>query len=104
MYKEEIIKGDTKRYQRADKIVIDNEYGKIPSITFHNTSITVYPTGETKVDREGEFTVFFDNPAEEIEKLNPLTDEIVETITASEFYAIVYSVYMKKIKEKNGEK
>jgi len=75
-YKEQLIEGVEKTWQRANTITIDNTYGKAPVLSFNEETRTLTPSGKTFAEsvKPPLLTIAF-NPSAIVPMLNPVTDQ-----------------------------
>ena len=92
-YKETTISGNS--WTRCNKIEIDNTHGRIPTINFWEETRMSFDGESVGITKGDIFTRF--TPDDVIELRNPETMEKTgQTITQSELYAILYSVYIQE--------
>lgn len=88
-YKSESIKG----WQRSCAAVIDNAYGKTPTITFSEEMIVV-ENGVQVFQRDiGGVREEFSDPSVAFPLLNPTDDTVAGEATYGQIYALLYSLY-----------
>lgn len=75
-YKEQIVEGTEKVWQRAKEVKISNQWGVAPSLTFVEEVRTLTPSGKTFAHQyEGKPLVIGYNPDGLIQLINPMTDK-----------------------------
>lgn len=88
-YKAASIKGK----QRSFGGRFGNEYGQAPWVTFdEEILIEDESTGRTFRQNVGSITVVLTDPEKVIELRNPLTDEVIGTVTAQDCFVMMYSL------------
>jgi hypothetical protein len=84
----------TTSYRRSNFIGIDNPANGIPTMCFKEEQITTLTSGETFKKEVDQLLVEF-NPTANIILLDPITSiPTSNTITHTDLYQILYSVYM----------
>lgn len=88
-YKASAIKGK----QRSNGGRFGNEYGQVPWVTFdEEIMVEDEVTGNVFRHHVGSVTVSLDDPARVIQLRNPLTDEVIGSITAQDCFVMMYSL------------
>ena len=88
-YIEPTEKGDS--YLRTWRMNIESPKNAQASITVHEEEATLKADGTFLTERARDLNITLDLE-ETIETRNPLTDEVVGTMTHAEVYAVLYSV------------
>ena len=92
-YNENTLSGDITTYQRSDKVVIDNTLDKIPTITFLEQILSILPDGSKIITGRSKCSDSMQNPYEEFNLLNPMTDEVLGVARFIDAQVILYSIY-----------
>ena len=92
-YKETVVQGEYSEYQRSNKVIITNELGGIPEITFMEQVLATLPNGQQLQVRQDKCTDILQDPAETFNLLNPQDDSIIGTAQYQEVYILLYSLY-----------
>lgn len=92
-YKETTINGQYSEYQRSNKVIVMNELGGTPEITFMEQVIGTLPDGTKVTPRTTKCADQMTNPAESFPLLNPLDDSVIGSLTYQEVYVTLYSLY-----------
>ena len=100
-YKESQVAGT--RWQRCNRIVINNPYGAMPNIRFDEEE-RVALGDRTLGNPVGGIIKDFDNPALTFPLCNPATGEATgTTMTYGDVYAVLWSLYMALAEERDAE-
>lgn len=88
------ISGEQKTWERARIITINNDYNKIPKLTFKDERITISPIG---IRHEGlpDIDVMF-NPEEEFDLIHPETGQVIGRAKYQDLQILLYSLYVAK--------
>lgn len=98
-YKEGTISGS--KWTRCCMMVIDNAYGRIPSVQFVEEERMIID-GQDFCQSKGSILAQFSNPSAVVALLDPATDlPTGGTITHGEIYAILRSLYLGKAVERD---
>lgn len=92
-YKEQVTTGQYSEYQRANRIVITNELGGMPEITFMEQVLATLPNGQQLQVRQDKCVDQLIDPMEQFNLLNPETDEVIGTAKYLDVYVLLYSLY-----------
>lgn len=92
-YNEKIISGQYTEYQRSNKIIVTNDLGSIPEITFMEQIVGTLPDGSKVTPRNTKCVDQLMNPAESFNLLNPIDDSIIGSLTYQDVYITLYSLY-----------
>ena len=92
-YKETTVAGQYTEYQRSNKVIVTNELGGVPEITFMEQSIGTLPDGTKIVPKTTKCSDQMQNPMEEFNLLNPEDDSIIGTAKYLDVYVLLYSLY-----------
>lgn len=100
-YKEEQIINS--KYQRACKIVIDNQLDKIPQVTFIEEEITILSDGSKTHKLVDTIKLDFD-PNEMVTMIDMETNLPTETVYPTSLAQwIIYSLYWKKATDRDNQ-
>ena len=100
-YKESQVAGT--RWQRCNRIVINNPYGAMPSIRFDEEE-RIALGDRTLGSSVGGIIKDFDNPALTFPLRNPATGEATDTtMTYGDVYAVLWSLYIALAAERDAE-
>lgn len=88
-------------YQRACRVVIENQYNRAPRCEFHEEMISDYGTDYLS-KQVGSLRITYD-PAKEYPLLNPETGDTIGTFTQGQLYAMLYSVYISEAMARDAE-
>lgn len=92
-YKAKTVSGEYTEYQRSNKVIITNELGGLPEVTFMEQVLGTLPDGNMMQVRATKCVDNFGNPIEEFNLLNPLDDTILGTAKYQDVYVLLYSLY-----------
>lgn len=92
-YKETTINGQYTEYQRSNKVIVMNELGGLPEITFMEQVIGTLPDGSKITPRNTKCSDTMTNHAEAFDLLNPMDDSVIGSMTYQEVYVTLYSLY-----------
>ena len=88
-------------WRRSNSIVIDNTLDKLPNITYNEEYVFVTPANTT-TQSAGTISANFSDPSTEIELLNPEDDSVIGTSSYGALQVLLYSLYIKLTKERDG--
>lgn len=97
-YKESNVSGE--RYQRVNRVTIENELGQLPRAHFSEESV-LNVDGETIRRPVGTLTIDFD-PAGVIELVHPETGQSLGQATHAQLHVIVWSLYMQEAAKRDA--
>lgn len=92
-YNENTLVGEIITYQRSNKVIIENNLDQIPIITFMEQIISILPDNTKVIIGRTKCEDSLLNPYEELNLLNPVTDEIIGTAKYVDAQILLYSVY-----------
>lgn len=92
-YKEQVVTGEYSEYQRSNKVIITNELGGMPEITFMEQVLAALPNGQRLQVKQDKCVDQLLDPAETFNLLNPTDDSIIGTAQYQEVYVLLYSLY-----------
>jgi len=101
-YKERAVTGEVQDYRRSNKVIIVNELGGIPEVTFMEQDMTFLPDGRKLVTGSDKCSKAMLDPTVEFNLLNPETDEIIGTSTLMQVYVLLYSLYRHTADERDA--
>jgi hypothetical protein len=105
-YREQTIEGNIKTWRRAYKIICENPYNEVPSISFHEEEKVQLPDGSVlNVPIHGQASVSqaLNDPTEVIPLISPITGEQIGTATYGDLYAMIYSLYIHLALERDEQ-
>jgi hypothetical protein len=93
-YKEQLVTGEIKKWQRSHKAIISNPYNGVPFIVFHEEEKTILPNGET-ISKElpASLKESLIDPDKTFDLLHPVTDQVIGTAKYQDIYIVLYSLY-----------
>jgi hypothetical protein len=104
-YSEEILEGNTVAWTRSPRIVIDNPYGGVPSISFTEERKAQLPNGEIVVlplTKTRNITEAFTDPNKVINLVHPVTGESLGTSTYMNLQVLLCSLYHQLATERDA--
>lgn len=87
-------------YQRAYRVVIENQYNKTPRCEFYEEMISDYGKG-VMTQKVGSLKIAFD-PAKTYDLLDPDSGSVIGQFTQGQLYAMLYSIYIKEANERDA--
>lgn len=97
-YKESTLSGS--QWQRCVRVTIDNNYGQVPQVTFHEEVVTQVGDKQFKENCGAVYAEFDQNAV--IQLLSPETGEPTgATMTQGQVHLAMWSLYMAKAKERD---
>jgi hypothetical protein len=105
-YNEETQTGETVSWTRSNKVIVSNEYGQVPYISFFEEQKIKLPDGtivQGKLDTKRNITESFADPTKPLTLLHPVTGEIIGTATYQDIYIILNSLYIQLAKARDLE-
>lgn len=90
-YKESSVAGSV--WQRAYKVIIDNVYNSVPTVTFNEEEII--STGTTNISKHiSSLVEHFNDPTKSFPLINPLDGTEIGTATYQDVYVLLSSLYI----------